>query len=304
MTSSLIPAAEQLISIRDMLRWAVTQMQAADIYFGHGTDNSYSEAQVLLAAVLHLDFTQLDQFADARLTQDERAAFAELLEQRIEQRIPAAYLVGQAWFAGLPFLVDERVLVPRSPIAELIARRFTPWLQQAPTRILDLCTGSGCIAIACAYAFPEAEVDALDISIDALSVAEQNIAYHEVEERVIPIESDLYQAIPGQRYDLIVTNPPYVDAEDMADLPAEFSHEPELGLAAGNDGLDLVRTIMREAPEHLNDQGILICEVGNSMLALIAEYPHVPFTWIEFEHGGEGVFMLSKADLVRFQHEF
>lgn len=279
-------------------------MQAADIYFGHGTDNAYSEAQLLLGHVTQLNFSQLDQFQSARLQDSEWQHFTKLVQQRIDERKPAAYLIGQAWFAGLPFVVDERVLVPRSPIAELIEQRFSPWLTDAPTRILDLCTGSGCIAIACAYAFEEAEVDALDLSLDALAVAEQNIAMHDLEHRVIPIQSNLYDAIPKQRYDLIVTNPPYVDAEDMADLPDEFHHEPELGLAAGDDGLDLVRTILREAPDHLTENGWLVCEVGNSMVALAEEFPEVPFEWVRFEHGGDGVFVLSYQDLIKYHQQF
>lgn len=291
-------------SMHDALRWAVSAMQGADVYFGHGTDNAYSEAQLLLGHVTQLTFEQLAEFQQARLQPHEFEEFVGLVTTRIDERKPAAYLIGQAWFAGLPFMVDERVLVPRSPIAELIEKRFTPWLAQEPQRILDLCTGSGCIAIACAYAFDEAEVDALDLSIDALAVAEENIAMHGLEERVIPIQSNLYDGVPKQRYDLIVTNPPYVDAEDMADLPEEFRHEPELGLAAGDDGLDLVRTILREAADHLTEHGILVCEVGNSWVALAEEFPDVPFDWVEFEHGGDGVFVLSYADLVTHRDKF
>ncbi|WP_281175462.1 50S ribosomal protein L3 N(5)-glutamine methyltransferase [Pseudidiomarina woesei] len=291
-------------TLHDAMRWSVSTMQAADIYFGHGTDNAYSEAQLLLGHVTQLDFNQLEQFQSARLQDAEWQHFTKLVQQRIDERKPAAYLIGQAWFAGLPFVVDERVLVPRSPIAELIEQRFSQWLTDEPTRILDLCTGSGCIAIACAYAFENAEVDALDLSLDALAVAEQNIAMHDLEHRVIPIQSNLYDAIPKQRYDLIVTNPPYVDAEDMADLPDEFRHEPELGLAAGDDGLDLVRTILREAPDHLTENGWLVCEVGNSMVALAEEFPEVPFEWVRFEHGGDGVFVLSYQDLIKYQQQF
>ena len=255
-----------LRSIADLWRFSVSALQQADVYFGHGTDNAVSEAQVLLAHVCHLDFSQLQQFAQAQVLDSEREQLQQLLQQRIEQRVPAAYLTGTAWFNGLPIMVDERVLVPRSPIAELIAGKFAPYVSQPPQRILDLCTGSGCIAIACALAFPDADVDALDISSDALEVAEANILAHGLGDRVVPMQSDLYSAVPGMRYDLIVTNPPYVDAQDMADLPDEFHHEPELGLAAGEDGLDLVRTILREAPDHLTEQGVLICEVGNSMV--------------------------------------
>lgn len=291
-------------NLHDALRWAVTAMQSADVYFGHGTDNAYSEAQLLLGHVTQLNFEQLAMFEQAHLQEHELDEFVSLVTTRIEERKPAAYLIGQAWFAGLPFIVDERVLVPRSPIAELIEKRFTPWLAQEPKRILDLCTGSGCIAIACAYAFDEADIDALDLSLDALAVAEENIAMHGLEERVIPIQSNLYDGVPKQRYDLIVTNPPYVDAEDMADLPDEFRHEPELGLAAGDDGLDLVRTILREAPEHLTEHGVLVCEVGNSWVALAEEFPEVPFDWVEFERGGDGVFVLTYADLVAHREKF
>jgi ribosomal protein L3 glutamine methyltransferase len=290
--------------IADLWRFTVSALQQADVYFGHGTDNAVSEAQALLAHVCHLDFAQLQQFAQARVLASEREHLQVLLQQRIEQRVPAAYLTGTAWFNGIPIMVDERVLVPRSPIAELIAAKFAPYVSQPPERILDLCTGSGCIAIACALAFPDAEVDALDISSDALEVAEANILAHGLGERVVPMQSDLYRTIPGVRYDLIVTNPPYVDAQDMADLPDEFQHEPELGLAAGDDGLDLVRTILREAPEHLTEHGILICEVGNSMVAMQQEFADVPFTWLQFSHGGDGVFMLSRADLLTYQQRF
>lgn len=292
------------VTINDALRWAVSDMQRADVYFGHGTDNAFSEAQLLLGHVLDLDFAQLEQFRAARLSTTEWQTFTQLIRCRIDERKPAAYLTGKAYFAGLPFVVDERVLVPRSPIAELIDKQFTPWLSSAPKRILDLCTGSGCIAIACAHAFPGAEVDALDLSLDALAVAELNIAMHGLSDRVFPMQSNLYDAIPRQRYDLIVTNPPYVDAEDMADLPDEFQHEPEIGLAAGDDGLDLVRIILREAPQHLTAQGILVCEVGNSWVALAEEFPQVPFQWVTFERGGDGVFVLTYADLVEHQHSF
>lgn len=304
MTQFAATATEHLRTIEDFWRWGITRMHAAEIFFGHGTDNADTETQVLLAHVLHLDLGQLESFRRAVMTADEANAFRELVQQRIEARKPAAYLTGEAWFAGFPFKVDERVLIPRSPIAELIENEFQPWLTESPQHILDLCTGSACIAIACAYAFPEAEVDALDISPDALAVAEENIAVHQLEHRVFPMVSDLYSAVPEQRYDLIVTNPPYVDAEDMADLPAEFQHEPELGLAAGDDGLDLVRTILREAPQHLTEHGILICEVGNSMVHMMELYPEVPFTWLSFERGGDGVFLLTRQELLEHQASF
>ncbi len=236
-----------------------------------------------------------DSYLDCRLEDDERAELAEILRRRIEERIPAAYLLGEAWFCGIPFSVDERVLVPRSPIAELIEQRFAPWLPAEPARILDLCTGSGCIGIACAYAFEQAEVVLADLSFDALEVANVNIERHDLGERVYTVQGDGFAGLPGQRFDLIVSNPPYVDAEDFADMPAEFHHEPELGLACGDDGLDLVRRMLAEAADHLSEKGLLIVEVGNSEVHVQALYPEVDFTWLEFEHGGHGVFMLSAA---------
>ncbi len=306
LTAELInEAVNELFTIHDWLRWAVSQLNAADVYFGHGTDNPWDDAGQLMAFTLH--FTHLAESAllQTRLTSSEKRRFAALVQQRIEQRIPSAYLTNQAYFAGLPFYVDERVLVPRSPISELITRQFADWFPvEAPQRILDLCTGSGCIAIACAHYLPEAEVDAVDISEDALTVADLNISQHGLEHRVFPIQSDCFAALPGQQYDLIVTNPPYVDAEDMADLPAEYHHEPELGLASGVDGLELTRKILREAAAHLTDNGVLICEVGNSMVALSEQMPEVPFHWITFNNGGDGVFALTKAQLVAHQQQF
>ena len=289
--------AAELKTIKDWQRYAVTEMNVAEVYFGHGAADAWQEANLLLAAVTALGFHELAEVGDCRLSSFEKQRLWQLLQKRIDHRIPASYLTNQAWFAGLPFYVDERVLVPRSPIAELVEQHFEPWLTHSPQRILDLCTGSGCIAIACAYAFPDAEVDALDISVDALAVCEKNIENHGLQHQVTPIQSDVFAGVPGQRYDLIVTNPPYVDAEDMADLPAEYLHEPELGLAAGGDGLDLVRTILRQAPEHLNDEGMLICEVGNSKVHMQSLWPQVPFTWLEFERGGEGVFLITKSQL-------
>ncbi|MBZ9611686.1 50S ribosomal protein L3 N(5)-glutamine methyltransferase [Rheinheimera maricola] len=298
-------AVAELITVHDWLRFAVSKMNQADVYLGHGTDNPWDEAANLLAFVLHMPvFTDEKLFA-TRLTCAERQRYIALLQQRIELRIPSAYLSRQAYFAGLPFYVDERVLVPRSPIAELIADKFIRQLHgNTPAHILDLCTGSGCIAIACAYAFAEAQVDAVDISPDALEVAQMNIEHHGLEHRVFPILSDGYDALTGMQYDLIVTNPPYVDADDMADLPDEYRHEPELGLASGVDGLALTRRILREAAAHLSDSGVLVCEVGNSMVQLQHDFPDVEFDWLEFSHGGLGVFAISKAELERCQHLF
>lgn len=298
-------AITELVTVHDWLRFAVSQLNQADVYLGHGTDNPWDEAAVLLSYVLHLPPLTNDKLLNVRLIKQEREAFIYLLQQRISQRLPAAYLTNQAYFAGLPFYVDERVLIPRSPIAELIADKFSSQLQPAKVQhILDLCTGSGCIAIACAYAFPEAEVDAVDISPDALEVAQFNIEQHHLEHRVYPILSDGYAALTGAKYDLIVTNPPYVDAEDMADLPQEYHHEPELGLASGEDGLALTRRILAQAAAHLNDGGVLICEVGNSMVQLQQQLPQVQFNWLNFAHGGIGVFAITKAELQRCQHFF
>lgn len=305
-TPSLISdAVAELTSVHDWLRFAVSKLNQAGVYLGHGTDNPWDEAASLLAFILHLPPLTNEKLFNTRLTRAERQSFISLLQQRIEQRIPAAYLTQQAYFAGLAFYVDERVLVPRSPIAELIADKFSRQLNgKTPQHILDLCTGSGCIAIACAYAFTEAEVDAVDISPDALDVAQYNIEQHGLEHRVFPILSDAYQALAGAKYDLIVTNPPYVDAEDMADLPDEYRHEPELGLASGDDGLALTRRILRQAAAHLTDGGVLVCEVGNSMLQLQQDFPDVAFDWLEFEHGGLGVFAIHKAELERCQQLF
>lgn len=298
-------AVSELRTVNDMMRWAVSCFNEAGLFYGHGTDNGWDEAVQLMLPSLHLPPLISDDIKAARLTRSERQLLAERVARRVEERLPAPYLTNKAWFAGLEFYVDERVIVPRSPIAELIARRFTPWLQSEPRRIMDLCTGSGCIAIALAYAFPEAEVDALDISVDALNVAEINIQHHGLEERVIPIVSDVWQALPaGDQYDLIVSNPPYVDEEDMADLPDEFHHEPELALASGFDGLDLTRQILAKAADFLTDDGLLVVEVGNSQVHLSAQYPQVPFTWVEFEQGGHGVFVLTKAQLLAHRDLF
>ncbi|MCL6324175.1 50S ribosomal protein L3 N(5)-glutamine methyltransferase [Pectobacterium polaris] len=297
-------AVSELHTIQDMLRWAVSRFNAANVYYGHGTDNPWDEAIQLVLPSLYLPLDIPEDMYTSRLITSERQRIVERVIRRVNERIPVAYLTNKAWFCGLEFYVDERVLVPRSPIGELINNYFDEQLPKTPNHILDLCTGSGCIAIACAQAFPEAEVDAVDISNDALAVTEQNIQQHGLEYRVTPIRSDLFRDLPAIRYDLIVTNPPYVDEEDMSDLPQEFRFEPELGLAAGNDGLDLVRRILACAPDYLSDDGVLICEVGNSMVHLIDQYPDIPFTWLEFDNGGDGVFMLTQSQLVDCKAHF
>ena len=294
----------RLRTLRDYIRWAVSRFQAEELFFGHGTDNAWDEARQLVLGALHLPWEMADSYLDCRLEDDEREHLRTLLQRRIEQRVPTPYLLGQAWFCGLPFIVDERVLIPRSPIGELIDRRFEPWLAKPPARILDLCTGSGCIGIACAYEFMEAEVVLADLSFDALEVANRNIEHHGLEGRVYTVQSDGFDGLPKQRFDLIVSNPPYVDAEDFADMPSEFHHEPALGLACGADGLDLVRRILAEAANHLTDNGTLVVEVGNSQVHVEALYPEVEFTWLDFSRGGHGVFLLAASQCREHQALF
>lgn len=297
---------KQLSTLEDFTRWGASEFNRADLYFGHGTDNAWDEAKVIVLFALSLPIELFEQAKNCALTEEEKHNIVELFNKRIEHQVPAAYITNQAVFAGLTFYVDENVLVPRSPIAELIGNKFIPYLseQNPPKRILDLCTGSGCIAIACAYAFPEAEVDALDLSVDALNVAQVNIEGHGLLEQVIPIQSDVFSSIEHEKYDLIVTNPPYVDQEDVDNLPVEYTHEPAMGLGCGSDGLDIVREILAQATQHLNDKGILICEVGNSQIHVEAVYPEVPFTWLTFEQGGHGVFLLTKAQLEQYADVF
>ena len=298
-TSTLISA--QLYTIGDYIRYACSEFNRAELYFGHGTDNAWDEATQLVLFALHLPLPLNEQLTHelftCRLIKNEKDEVLSLITRRVDERLPLAYITNQAMFAHLPFYVDERVLVPRSPIAELILNKFQPYLKEQPKRILDLCTGSGCIAIACAYAFEQAEIDAVDLSIDALNVAQINIESHDLTAQVIPIQSDVFSGVVEQKYDLIVTNPPYVDIDDVNSLPDEYTHEPEMGLGSGDDGLDITRQILAQASEYLNENGLLICEVGNSQVHVEATYPQVPFTWLSFEHGGHGVFMLSKAQL-------
>ena len=299
-------AVTELRTIGDMLRWAVSRFNDANIYYGHGTDNAWDEAIALVFHALHLPEEIGQQVILSNLTSSEKHKIVELIIRRVRERLPVPYLTNKARFAGLEFYVDERVLVPRSPIAEMINNHFSPWLYNKPVhRIMDLCTGSACIAIACAHAFEDAEVDALDISEDALEVAQINIESLDVMERVFPIQSDLFSAIPkGPHYDLIVSNPPYVDAEDIGDMPDEYHHEPAIGLASGRDGLDLTKRILANAADYLTENGVLVVEVGNSMVHLIEQFPDVPFTWVDFEFGGDGVFVLTRDQLVENESLF
>ncbi len=288
----------ELVTLKDFLDWAVKHFTEANLYYGHGTDNAHDEAIYLLFATLDLPFDSDQKILSKILTSEERDKLWQLMQQRIEARIPVAYLTQAAWFAGLKFYVDQRVLVPRSSLAELIEAQFSPWIKPEHVRsILDLGTGSGCIAIACAYAFPDAHVVATDISSQALMVAKINCEKHHKEKQIELVAANVFEGLALQLFDVIITNPPYVDAEDMDDLPLEYLHEPRLGLAAGSDGLDIVKKILREAKNYLNEKGILIVEVGNSDAALIEQYPHVPFTWLEFAHGEGGVFLLTKEQL-------
>jgi ribosomal protein L3 glutamine methyltransferase len=286
-----------LRTVRDLVRWGASRFVEANLHFGHGTDNALDESFHLVLHALHLPFDLPATYLEAAVTARERAAALKLLRTRIRTRKPAAYLVGEIQFAGAPFFVDENVLVPRSPIAELIERGFEPWLQQPPARVLDLCAGSGCIGIACALAFDEAQVDLAEIDVQALAVCKRNIERHEVGGRVHAIRSDVFGALRGKTYDLIVSNPPYVPTAEWRALPAEFKREPRLGLDAGADGMDVVARIVEGAANHLAPGGVLVCEVGGSVSQFEARWPRLPVTWFAFERGGDGVFLLTREQL-------
>jgi len=291
----------ELATIIDLIRYAASRFNAAGLTFGHSHDNAIDEATHLVLSSVHLPPDLPPAYGNARLTAEEKNGVLALVERRIKTREPVAYLVGEAWFAGMPFKSDRRALVPRSPIAELIEDGFSPWLDgREVERALDLCTGSGCIGIAMAAHNPHWHVDIADISDDALALARENIALHQLEAHVRAIRSDLFDGLRGERYDLIVSNPPYVTDAEYAALPGEYAHEPKLGLAAGADGLDIALRILRDAPDHLTDDGLLIVEVGESERAIEALLPEVPFVWIEFKVGPMGVFALERRGL--FEH--
>ena len=299
------PQHFELLTLRDWVRWGASQFNEHGLFFGHGTDNALDESLALVLHALHLDHTMSAGYLDARVTGEEAKRIMQLFHERIDRRVPAAYLIGEARFAGLDFYVDENVLVPRSPIAEPVEQGFSPWLDPEHVgSVLDLCTGSGCIGIACAYAFPQALVDLSDISPAALDVAARNIERHHLEGRVRALRADVYDGLDDERYDLIVSNPPYVSSAEMAQLPAEYRHEPELGLEAGDDGMDVVARILSGAAGYLRPGGIMVVEVGASAELLMARYPDVPFLWLDFERGGDGVFLLTAEQLDEFRDSF
>lgn len=296
MTSDI---TNELVTVRDHLRYAVSRFTAARLFFGHGSDNAWDEAVYLTLHTLSLPLDRLEPFLDARLLPDERTALLDIYRRRCDERLPAAYLTNEAWLGEHHFYIDDRVIVPRSFIAELLDEQLSPWIEDpwAIQTALDLCTGSGCLAILTALAFPEAQVDAVDLSNDAISVAERNVSEYDLNERVSIIHSDAFTKLQGKRYDLIISNPPYVDADSVKRLPPEYLHEPEMALGSGTDGLDFTHIILREARRHLTDDGLLVVEIGHNRDVLEAAYPNLPFTWLETSAGDQYVFMLQAADL-------
>lgn len=292
---------ESLITVRDWLRFAVSRFNDAGLFFGHGSDNAFDEAAYLVLHTLHLPLDRLEPFLDASLAHGEADQLKRVIERRVKERVPAAYLTREAWLGEYRFYVDERVIVPRSFVAELLREQLSPWVDDpdAIHAVADVCTGSGCLAILAALAFPAADVDAVDISKDALAVARKNVDDYGLQDRVRIVQSDLLQKLKSRKYDLIVTNPPYVNAPSMQELPDEYRREPELALASGEDGLDHIRRILADAPQHLNPGGLLIAEIGHNRAALEAAFPALPFVWLETSGGDEYVFLLRQEDLKR-----
>jgi len=293
--------SRQLRTVRDCVRWGASEFSRAKLTFGHGSDNALDEAFHLVLWALKLPHDLPAVYLEARLTEHERHEVVSLLHERVATRKPAAYLTGEAWFAGLSFEVDERVLVPRSPIAELIEARFAPWITAEPETILDLCAGSGCIGIACAHAFPDARVDLAEIDPGALALIDRNLARHHLGRKVQAVAGDLFAPLKDRRYDLIVCNPPYVPTAEWQTLAPEYKHEPRLALEAGADGMDLVARILRAAPRYLENEGLLVCEIGGSQEEFAARFPRLPVSWPEFERGGDGVFIISRGELAAWQ---
>ena len=299
MSTNPLEAAHQLHTLRDWLRYAVSRFEEAGIFFGHGTQNSYDEAVWLILSALHLPHDTLENFLDAVITEAERRKLAQLIERRVTERVPTAYLLREAWLGDFKFYVDERVIVPRSFIAELLRDQLAPWVEnpEEVTAVADICTGSGCLAILAAHAFPNAEVDAVDISDAALAVARKNVADYGLEHHVHLVQSDMLSALAGRQYDIILSNPPYVDAPSMDALPQEYRNEPDIALASGEDGLDHTHTLIAHAAEHLHPGGLLIVEIGHNRDVLEAAYPHLPFTWLEVSDGDQYVFLLTREQL-------
>lgn len=292
------PAVQDFNRPVDLIRYAISQFEAAGLHYGHGTTCALDEAAALVLGALHLPPDLPDIYLQGRLTTAESSAVLRLIEKRTQERCPVPYLLGWCWYAGEKFSVSPEVLIPRSPIFELVEQHFSPWLAQMPERILDLCTGSGCLAILMAKAFPGVAVDAADISPAALAVAQKNVQQHGLGAQLELLEGDGLSACGDRRYDLIVSNPPYVPSAEYAELPAEYTHEPRLGLESGDDGLDFVRQMLRMAPASLNEGGVLVCEVGSAASAVLDEYGDWPLTWLDFETGGDGVFLITREDLV------
>ena len=294
-------AKNQLHTLRDLLRFAVSQFNKAGLFFGHGSATAFDEAAYLVLSTLHLPLDQLEPFLDAHLTPAEKTQVLHMIERRVTEKKPAAYLTNEAWLGDYRFYIDERVIVPRSFIAELLQTQLEPWIND-PDELhsaLDLCTGSGCLAILLAHAFNNVRIDAVDISTDALEVALRNVTDYSLQERIRLVQSDLFSILSEQRYDLIISNPPYVNAESMANLPKEYHHEPQIALASGDDGLDATRVILHQAANHLNEQGILIVEIGHNRKLLEQAFPRTPFTWLETSAGDEFVFLLKRSQLPR-----
>ena len=296
-------AIRDLTTIKDFIRWTFSRFQRSDLFYGHGTDNPWDEAVHLVMGALKLPLDFDRDMLDCALTYNEKKHILKLVQTRITKREPLPYLLGEAWFMGLPFKVTKDTLIPRSPIISLLRSEFSPWLKNYPSHILDMCTGSGCLGIAAALVFEDANVDISDISEAALLVANENIARHQLEDRVHAIHSDMFKSLTGKQYDLIICNPPYVDADDFQNAPAEFHNEPELALTSGEDGLNFTHEFLAQVAHYLQDDGILVYEVGNTEVALQAAYPNIPFMWVELEQGGNGVFILTKEQLSELLQE-